>query len=225
MDLISLYHVTLGYEKKEVVKELTFSIKEGDFLTILGPNGSGKSTLVKTILGLIPPLKGQIKYESSLKKNFIGYMMQEANVEKNFPASVKEIVLSGNLNRLGLRPFYGKQEKKRVEEALKLLGITNLKNKSFSDLSGGERQKVLLARSICATEKLLILDEPSNNLDYKAKEDLYQKLNILNKDKKITIIIITHDLDHGAKLGNKVLILGGKEIVFKNTKEYKESLD
>ncbi len=217
MSLIELENVTLGYEKHVVLKNISLKIEEGDFVCIVGPNGSGKSTLIKGILGLIKPLKGKIKY--NIKQNFIGYMPQETKVDANFPASVWEIVLSGTLNTLGFKPFYSKEAKEKALSNLKLLHIENLKNKSFADLSGGQRQKVLLARSLCATSSLLILDEPSNNLDSKSKENLYETIENLNK-KGITIIMITHDLDHGNLIGNKILSLREDTIFYGSTADF-----
>ena len=219
MSLIDVKNVTLGYEKHVVLSNISFSIEEGDILCIVGPNGSGKSTLIKGILGLIKPMKGKIKY-NDLKQEFIGYMPQETKVDANFPASVLEIVLSGTLNTKGLLSFYNKTDKERALNSLKILNISNLKNKCFCDLSGGQRQKVLLARSLCATKRLLILDEPSNNLDSKSKSDLYETIKDLNKNHHITIIMITHDLDHNNLIGNKILSLREDEIFYGNTKDF-----
>jgi len=219
MSLIDVKNVTLGYEKHVVLSNISFSIEEGDILCIVGPNGSGKSTLIKGILGLIKPMKGKIKF-NDLKQEFIGYMPQETKVDANFPASVLEIVLSGTLNTKGLLSFYNKTDQERALNSLKILNISNLKNKCFCDLSGGQRQKVLLARSLCATKRLLILDEPSNNLDSKSKSDLYETIKDLNKNHHITIIMITHDLDHNNLIGNKILSLREDEIFYGNTKDF-----
>lgn len=219
MNLIELKNVTLGYENHIVLKDIDMTIDDKDFICIVGPNGAGKSTLVKGILGLIKPKKGKVIY-NNLKQNFIGYMPQETKVDSNFPASVYEIVLSGTLNSMGLRSFYTKKEKNMADKNLKLLGIEKLKNKNFCDLSGGQRQKVLLARSLCATSKLLILDEPSNNLDTKSKQDLYKTLKELNENHGITIIMITHDLDHNNLIGNKILSLREDKIFFGSTEEF-----
>ena len=219
MSLIELKNLTLGYEGIAVVKDLSINIEEGDFLCIVGPNGAGKSTLIKGILGLIKPMKGKVIF-NGLKKNFIGYMPQETKVDKDFPASVYEIVLSGTINRLGFKPFYGEEEKDIANKNLKILGIDNLKNKNFCDLSGGQRQKVLLARSLSATSKLLILDEPSNNLDTKSKSNLYETINELNKELGITVIMITHDLDHNNLIGNKILSLRHDEVFYGTTEEF-----
>lgn len=217
--LIELKNVSLGYDKHIVLKDINLVIEENDFICVVGPNGSGKSTLIKGILGLIKPIKGKVIYHD-LKQNFIGYMPQETRVDSNFPASVFEIVLSGTLNRLGFKSFYTAKEKEIALNNLKLLGIEKLKNKNFCDLSGGQRQKVLLARSLCATSKLLILDEPSNNLDSKSKQDLYKTITELNKNHNITVVMITHDLDHDNLIGNKILSLREDEIFFGPTEEF-----
>lgn len=219
MSLIELKNVSLGYEKDIILKNINLEIEDSDFICIVGPNGSGKSTLVKGILGLIKPMKGKITY-NGLKKNFIGYMPQETKVDPNFPASVFEIVLSGTLNSDNYKMFYRKEEKEEAINNLKLLGIENLKNKSFCELSGGQRQKVLLARSLSATNKLLILDEPSNNLDSKSKKELYKIIEDLNKNHGITIIMITHDLDHDNLIGNKILSLRENDIFFGSVDEF-----
>lgn len=223
MNLIEVKNLSLGYDKKEVLKNLNFNIEENDFLCIVGPNGAGKSTLIKGLLGLIKPLKGKVIY-NNLKQNFIGYMPQEVKVDSLFPASVYEIVLSGTLNKLGIKPFYTKKEKEKANEALKILKIENIKDKSFTKLSGGQRQKVLLARSLCATSKLLILDEPSNNLDSKSKKELYKTVVDLNKNNKITVIMITHDLDHNNLIGNKILSLREDNIFYGTTEEFVRSV-
>lgn len=219
MELIEIKNLTLGYEGQIVLKNINMTIEENDFICIVGPNGAGKSTLVKGILGLIKPKKGKVIYKE-LKQNFIGYMPQETKIDSNFPASVYEIVLSGTLNRLGLRSFYTKKEKDIANKNLKLLGIEKLKDKCFCDLSGGQRQKVLLARSLCATSKLLILDEPSNNLDSKSKKELYKTIIDLNKNHNITIIMITHDLDHDNLIGNKILSLRENNVFYGTTEEF-----
>ena len=219
MSLIELKNLSLGYGNNVVLKNINITIEENDFICVVGPNGCGKSTLIKGILGLIKPFKGQVIY-NGLKQNFIGYMPQETKVDSNFPASVYEIVLSGTLNRLGFNSFYTKKEKQIALDNLKLLNIEKLKDKNFCDLSGGQRQKVLLARSLCATSKLLILDEPSNNLDSKSKNELYKTIVDLNKNQNITIIMITHDLDHGNLIGNKILSLRDNEVFYGTTEEF-----
>ena len=219
MSLIDIKNLSLGYDGNIVLKNVNLKIEENTFLCVVGPNGSGKSTLIKGILGLIKPISGTITF-NNLKQNFIGYMPQETKVDSNFPASVLEIVLSGTLNKKKMSLFYTKEDKKLAIKNLKILGIENLKNKHFSELSGGQRQKVLLARSLCATSKLLILDEPSNNLDSKSKKNLYDILTNLNKNYNITIIMITHDLDHNNLIGNKILSLREDDIFYGTTEDF-----
>ena len=202
--LIKVDHLHLGYDNQEVINDLSFDIQQGDFITVLGQNGTGKSTLIKGLLGLIKPMEGQINYYMNERE--IGYMPQETKVDRHFPASVYEIVLSGALNRVGYRPFFNNKEKKLALECLRTLHIENLKNRSFGELSGGQRQKVLLARALCATRECLVLDEPSNNLDYDSKEEFYAVLKELHQ-KGLTIIMITHDLASHEVIGNKILHL------------------
>jgi len=203
--LFEVKNLSLGYEKEKIINNISFCVNEKDFIIVVGKNGAGKSTLIKGILGLIKPMEGKIIFDSSLNRKLIGYMPQETKVESSFPASVMEIVLSGRINKMGFRPFYNKEDKEKAIEALKILNVYDIKNKSFCDLSGGQRQKVLLARSLCATDKLLILDEPSNNLDNTSREEFYLLLMKLNKELGISIIMISHDADIDKMLGNKVL--------------------
>lgn len=224
MNLIDINNLSLGYDGKKVLNNLSFKVDENDFICIVGPNGSGKTTLIKGLLGIIKPMKGTIKY-NNVSKNSMGYLSQDTKIDKNFPASVSEIVLSGCLNHLGLKPFYSKKDKEECLSNLKLLKIENLKNKNYCDLSGGQRQKVLLARSLCASNKLLILDEPSNNLDYNSKKELYNLAYLLNKNNNITIIMITHDLDHNNLIGNKVLSLEPMNYFFGTKEEYMEVIN
>ncbi len=216
MSLITLNKVKLGYNNTAVIKGLDFLVNERDFICIVGPNGSGKTTLIRGILGLLPLMSGQIDF--TIDKNHIGYMPQETTVDPYFPASVFEIVLSGALNNRC--KFYNKEIKNRAEKTLKLLKIEKLKNASFSELSGGQRQKVLLSRALMATKKLLILDEPSNNLDQKSKKELYEIIQKLNKDQGIAIIMITHDLDHDNLIGDKILSLADEDYFFGTTDDY-----
>ncbi len=217
--LFEVKDLTLGYEKENVIENISFTVEDKDFIVVVGKNGAGKSTLIKGILGLIKPKSGKILFDKSLKRNFIGYMPQETKVSPSFPASVYEIVLSGRINKMGFRPFYNKEDKKKADEALKILNIVEIKNKSFCDLSGGQRQKVLLARSLCATEKLLILDEPSNNLDQTSREEFYLLLMKLNKEYGITIIMISHDSDLDKILGTKILRIKDKGYEFEDVVE------
>ena len=222
--LFEVKNLTLGYEKEVIIKDISFSVNDKDFIIVTGKNGAGKSTLIKGILGLIKPMGGEIIFDSSLNRKLIGYMPQETKVDASFPASVYEIVLSGTINKLGFKPFYSKESKSKAIEALKILNIYNIKNRSFSDLSGGQRQKTLLARSLCATDKLLILDEPSNNLDQASREEFYLLLMKLNKELGITIIMISHDQDIDKILGTKQLIIKDNSYEFKDIEVEEDDL-
>ena len=215
MTLLTANKISLKYEEHTVFKNLSFSLESGDFLCIVGPNGCGKSTLLKCLVGQIKLTSGKIKFGNDFHQNQIGYMPQNPKFNDSFPASVCEIVASGSLNRIKLFEPYPKQ---RIDDALKALNIQNLKKSKFSKLSGGQRQKVLLARAIVASEELLILDEPSNNLDYRSKQEFYETLKKLNQ--KLTIIMVTHDLDHHNLVGNKILSLDPQHAFFGSTKEY-----
>ena len=224
MAILKVNQLSLGYENQVVINNISFEVNNKDFILVIGSNGVGKSTLIKGILGIIKPISGEITRDLNSKN--IGYMPQETKVDKNFPASVMEIVLSGLINKMGRRPFYNKEDKDKAREALRILKIENLEKKIFSELSGGQRQKVLLARSLCATTNLLILDEPSNNLDQESKVDFYCTLKHLNEGHGITIIMITHDIsrDRDAFIGNKVLELRSDGYFYGSTDEYMEEL-
>ena len=215
-NLISLRKIKLSYNNNVIIDKLDCDICEQDFICIVGPNGSGKTTLLRGILGLIPLTSGKIDY--TINRNQIGYIPQETTVDPAFPASVFEIVLSGALN--SDKFFYSKTTKQRAVDTLSLLGIKKLQNRSFAELSGGQRQKVLIARALMATKQVLFLDEPSNSLDQKSKQELYKLLEKLNAEQKIAIVMVTHDLDHGNLVGNKILSLHDKDYFFGPTEEF-----
>ena len=217
--LLTVKNLVVSYANHRVLDKISFSVSQNDLLCIVGPNGSGKSTLLKCLLSLIKPNSGSIKFEEPLTPTKIGYMPQESKIDANFPASVYEIVSSATLNRK-YRPFLSRKQKTQINNSLRTLGIYNLKRRAFGELSGGQRQKVLLARALCATDKLLILDEPSNNLDYASKLDFYNILRQLNSKRGLSIIMVTHDLDHNNLLGNKVLSLDKDNPFFGDTEEY-----
>ncbi|MGI5891785.1 MAG: metal ABC transporter ATP-binding protein [Bacillota bacterium] len=204
MQLLSCQNIKLGYGDSLAVDNVSFDLENGDYLCIVGENGSGKSTLMKGLLGLLKPWSGCITF-NGIQQSQIGYLPQKPLVQKDFPASVFEVVLSGCLNRRGLFPFYSKKEKERVLENISRLGISELKRQSFRDLSGGQQQRVLLARALCATEKLLMLDEPVAGLDPMMTSELYDLINKLNHDLGITIIMVSHDIRSAVKYGNKIL--------------------
>lgn len=216
---ILVKNLTLGYGKNKVINSADFEIFEQDFVCVVGANGAGKSTLIKAILGLIPFRTGQILFGENISRREIGFLPQEAKIDLNFPATVFEIVMSGNLGRMGKRIFYRKDDKERAVEILKKLGILKLKNVSFFELSGGQKQKVLLARALIATSKILILDEPSNNLDFKSRKDFYKILKDLNKA-GLTIVMITHDIDADDLIGNKVINIKEGDVILETTAKF-----
>ena len=211
---IQLKNVTLGYEGMAVAEGVDLTVNEGDYLAIVGQNGSGKSTLMKTILGLAEPLKGEIAFGEGFTRRDIGYLPQISPIQKDFPASVKEIVYSGFLNKLGKKPFYSREMKERAEENMEILGIEDLKEACYRDLSGGQQQRVLLARALCATSKMLLVDEPVSGLDPDAQYEMYGILHHLNHNKGVTIIMISHDLVAVDRYANHVLTMG-KEVTYK----------
>ncbi|MBO5105093.1 MAG: ABC transporter ATP-binding protein [Ruminococcus sp.] len=212
-------NATLGYEDGIVTENLNFTVNSGDYLCILGENGSGKSTLIKALLGLKPQLSGEIKWCDGFKSKEIGYLPQQTPVQRDFPASVREIVLSGCLAKCGLRPFYNKAEKELAENTMKQLHIENLAKRCYRELSGGQQQRVLLARALCATRKMLLLDEPVTGLDPKAQTDLYELIANLNRD-GITIIMVSHDLNAALKYASHILHIGKKQLFFGTKEDY-----
>ncbi len=209
-------NLTLGYDSKVIVKNLSFSVNSGDYLCIVGENGSGKSTLMKTILHLLKPISGKIETGDGLLADEIGYLPQQTYVQKDFPASVQEIVLSGNQSRCKNRPWYNKEEKLLAAANMEKMGISSLAKKCYRELSGGQQQRVLLARALCATQKMLLLDEPVSALDPVAQEEMYSLIEGLNKD-GITIIMISHDIEAALKYATHVLHIG--EEIFFGTKD------
>ncbi|MEO1816050.1 MAG: ABC transporter ATP-binding protein [Acetobacterium sp.] len=219
MKLISCEGVTIGYDGQRAVNNVSFDLEQGDYLCVVGENGSGKSTLVKGLLGLIKPQEGKITF-AGINQNEIGYLPQQTVIQRDFPASVTEVVISGCLNRRGLLPFYSRLEKERAMDKMKQLNITDIKKKSYRDLSGGQQQRVLLARALCATEKLLLLDEPVAGLDPMITADLYQLVAELNQTQGITVLMVSHDIDSAIKYGNKILHMKTETAFFGSTADY-----
>ena len=221
MQLLACQDLTLGYDSKIVLGGLNFSVEAGDYLCVVGENGSGKSTLMKTLLGLQPALGGRIRIQG-LKKNEIGYLPQQTVVQKDFPASVQEIVLSGCQGSCGLRPFYNRKEKALAEQNMRRLGITELKTRCYRELSGGQQQRVLLARALCATRKLLLLDEPAAGLDPIVTAEMYRLIEDLNREDGITVIMISHDIAEVLRFATHILHIG-RQVFFGTREEYLQS--
>jgi len=221
MAQITATNLVLGYEHA-IAKIPDFTVEPGDYLCIVGENGSGKTTLMKTLLGLQAPLEGAIRVGGGLKAGGIGYLPQQTVVQKDFPAAVREIVLSGCQGKLGLRPFYGKKEKELAAFNMERMGIADLANASYRGLSGGQQQRVLLARALCATGEILLLDEPVSGLDPKVTADMYELIKSLN-DEGVTIIMISHDIAAAVQYASHILHIGDR--VFYGTKEEYEASD
>ena len=222
-NIIEVKDLAVSYGGKNVVEGLKFSVEQGDFLVIFGENGSGKSTLVKTLLNLKNPSKGKITFLNNLRQEEIGYLPQMQAVKKEFPASVWEVVLSGCLNKMGFLPFYTKKEKALAEKNLKLLSVYDLKNSCFRNLSGGQIQRVLLARALCSAQNLIILDEPVSGLDSNSTAEFYSAIQEINKA-GMAVIMISHDISASLHMAKHVLNLCGSDSYFFGTaSEYKNN--
>lgn len=212
--------LALGYSTTPIVENINLRIERGDYLCIVGENGVGKSTLVKTLLGLIPPLSGSIRFGEGLRQCEVGYLPQQNAFQRDFPASVEEVVQSGCLNRCGLRPFYNRSEKALAQQSMKELDILPLRKRCYRELSGGQQQRVLLARALCATRKLLLLDEPVAGLDPKATEEMYAVIRRLNQE-GVTILMISHDVHAAVHEAKSILHLSHKPLFYGACEEYR----
>ncbi len=223
MALIKCDKISVAYEGQVVVRDLSFQIDSGDYLCIVGENGSGKSTLVKSLLGLKTPSKGSILLDDGLKQNEIGYLPQQTIVQKDFPASVYEVVLSGRLNSRGWKPFYSAEDKKKARENMDLLGIRDIGRQCFRDLSGGQKQRVLLARALCATKKILLLDEPVTGLDPIVTAEFYQLIEEINQKSGIAVVMVSHDIESAVQYASHILHLQEKALFYGTAEEYQQS--
>lgn len=222
MALIKTENLSLGYEGHIIVENLNFEVNQGDYLCIIGENGSGKSTLMKTLLGLRSKTGGSIVYGDGLKKNQIGYLPQQTQTQKDFPASAFEVVISGCLNRSGLRPFYSALQKETARYNMNLLGISELSGRCYRELSGGQQQRVLLARALCASAKLLVLDEPVSGLDPKVTEEMYSIIEHLNGC-GVTVIMVSHDMEAAMKYASHILHISHEPLFFGTKEDYRNS--
>ena len=222
MSYIVCKDLILGYEGTPVAEHISFPVEKGDYLCIVGENGAGKSTLMKTLLGLTPLMGGSIRYGDGLEAHEIGYLPQQTFVQKDFPASVWEIVLSGALSKCGWRPFFHKEQKQLAEENMKRMDIWNLKKECYRNLSGGQQQRVLLARALCASSKLLVLDEPVTGLDPRVTAEFYQLIRNLNQE-GLTIIMVSHDIHAAVKYASHILHVEKEKSFIGTTREYVRS--
>lgn len=218
---IGCQNLTVGYDGRAIMKDINFTVNRGDYLCIIGENGAGKTTLLRTLLGLQPPVSGKILFGDGLERKRCGYLPQQTVIQRDFPASVSEIVLSGCQNRCGLRPFYRKQEKEYAHKMMEKMGIAHLEDKCYRELSGGQQQRTLLARALCATQEMLFLDEPVSGLDPVATEEMYRLIEQINREDHITILMISHDIKAAVAYADHILEIG-KQIFLGTAQEYLE---
>ncbi|MDR0562666.1 MAG: metal ABC transporter ATP-binding protein [Spirochaetaceae bacterium] len=221
--LIACRNAAFAYEGNTVIRELAFEVDSGDYLCIVGENGSGKSTLLKGLLGLLPPQSGAVLRGDQLKTEDIGYLPQYKAAQKDFPAGVCEVVLSGRQGGRGILPFYAKADKQSAMENLNRLGIGDLRNACYRELSGGQQQRVLLARAFCAARKLLLLDEPAAGLDPPATAELYRLIREINQNRGLAVVMVSHDVQTAVKYANRILHVQGKPLFWGKPEEYAES--
>ena len=224
MSQIICKDLTLGYEGNSVCSGLDLVVEKGDYLCIVGDNGSGKTTFMRALLSLKPALSGTISFGDGISARDIGYLPQQTELQKDFPASVEEVVISGCTSRLGKRFFMGKAERLEAMQNMKMMNVYDLAKKSYRTLSGGQMQRVLLARALCAANKILILDEPVSGLDPNAAADMYETIHHLNKHTGITIIMVTHDIENALRDATAVLKISKEPILYRSVEEYKRSI-
>lgn len=217
MSLIKCNNIEFKYDNKEILKNISFEVNKGDYLCIIGENGSGKSTLLNIISGVLKPNFGTVVLGDELSKREIGYLPQQAEIHENFPASVYEVVISGCVNKLRLKPFYTRKEKQIANYNMNLLEISDIKNKCFHELSGGQKQRVLLARTLCSAENIILLDEPVSGLDPVITESFYNIINHLNSEHGTTIVMVSHDITNSLKYASHIIYLG-KDLFYYGSK-------
>ena len=223
MSLLQVQNAAFRYDGKDVVTGLNFTVEHCDYLCIVGENGSGKSTLVKGLLGLKTPHSGTVTLGEGLTARQIGYLPQQKESQRDFPASVQEVVLSGTLNSLGVRPFYTREQKKNALTQIERVGMLPLKNAAFRELSGGQQQRALLARALAATKMLLILDEPIASLDPVAAADMYRLIEEINRDHGVTVVMVSHDPHAAAHEAKSVLHLENRQLFYGTSADYRKS--
>ena len=207
MALITMKDVTIAFEGAVAVDHVSMAVERGDYLVIVGENGSGKSTLMRAMLGLVKPRSGRIAYGDGLVKNRIGYLPQQTAAQRDFPASVEEVVLSGCVNRMGPRCFFGRADREKAAQNMRLLDVEKYRKKAYRSLSGGQQQRALLARALCATDAILLLDEPVTGLDPAAAQEFYDVIRELNRVHRVAVVMVSHDLGGAMRDANKVLVM------------------
>ena len=223
MAILTCENASFSYDGRTVLEGVDFKLNAGDYLCVVGENGSGKSTLIRGLLSLKAPASGKITLGDGLKQSEIGYLPQQTEIQRDFPASVREVVLSGCLNSLGSRLFYSEEDKRRAEQNLERMGIEDIKNLGYAELSGGQQQRVLLARALCATKKLLLLDEPVTGLDPVAAGEMYNLIKLINLCDNISVIMVSHDIHEAVRNATHILHLGHRQLFFGTAADYRES--
>jgi zinc transport system ATP-binding protein len=221
--LLTCKDLSFAYDGGTAVSGLNFEVHKGDYLCVVGENGSGKSTLIKGLLNLKAPASGSVIRGGGLGLNEIGYLPQQTAAQKDFPASVYEVVLSGRLGSRGILPFYSLKDRAIAQENMDLLDISRLKHRCYRELSGGQQQRVLLARAMCATKKLLLLDEPVSGLDPLVTAELYRLIERINRDTGVTVIMVSHDINSAVKYASHILHLKHKQLFFGKKEDYIKS--
>ena len=223
MAQLSCKNLSFAYDGETVLSDINFSIEAGSYLCIVGENGSGKSTLMKGLLGLKSPTSGTVEFGAGLRPTEIGYLPQQTQIQRDFPAKVTEVVLSGRINGMGKRLFFSAEDKAAAMANMERLGIEELKDRCYMELSGGQQQRVLLARAMCATKKLLLLDEPVTGLDPVATNEMYKLIKLINLCDNTTVIMVSHDIHEAVRYATHILHLGHKQLFFGTAAEYRES--
>ena len=223
MSIISVKNVSFAYDGINVISGISFEVNQGDYICIVGENGAGKSTLIKGILGLKKPSSGRIIFENGLSSVNIGYLPQQSDIQRDFPASVTEVVISGRIHSLGMRPFFSGSDRKAAAEKIAMLGMNDMKKRCYRELSGGQPQRVLLARALCAADKVLLLDEPVAGLDPVMTAQFYETVAMLNREEKMTIIMVSHDVRSIISYATHILHIGGQYNYWGTGSDYKNT--
>ena len=223
MAILTCKNASFGYDGEVVLSGIDFTLCGAEYMCILGENGAGKSTLVKGILGLISPVAGEIEFGEGLRACEVGYLPQQTQVQKSFPASVLEVVLSGRINSMGMRPFYNRKDREDAVKKLELMGMKGMERRSFQEFSGGQKQRVLLARAMCAAGRLILLDEPVSGLDPAATTDLYELIADINKNMGMTVIMVSHDTQAAVKYASHIMQLSHTQLFYGTVDDYKNS--
>ena len=213
---IRLNHVTFAYRQQPILENVSLTVPQNEFACVVGPNGGGKTTLLKLILGLIQPDNGQIQILGTTPekaRNRMGYMPQYAHLDMNFPATVLDVVLMGRLKKRGF--WFSAKDRSRAMDAIDTVGMTPFAHAGFNALSGGQRQRVLIARALCSRPKILLLDEPTANVDHETEENLFTILKSLNQE--MTILVVSHDLGFVSKYVKTVICVNRRLVIHPTT--------